>query len=219
KQIEVISRMLEKRAQTTNTSPKQKQIQQQKQQRNETKIDLNNLLLAYNQQINDKNSYIKPLKTSFQQQQLIIIKYEGEYLRKMRHGTGCCYYSNNYIYEGEWKSGKRNGYGILKDEFGIDIYNGEWQNDLYNGQGRLRNQNVCYQNYIDFKNLSEKEFSSCQFYTGNFLNGVMHGHGTLIFCNNDKFIGIFQSGKVHGEGAYYIHQGLCIKGIWQNSKL
>jgi hypothetical protein len=33
----------------------------------------------------------------------------------------------------------RHGYGILKDEFGIEIYNGEWENDKFYGSGRLRN--------------------------------------------------------------------------------
>ena len=41
-------------------------------------------------------------------------------------------YGNGETYEGEWRSDKRHGYGILKDSYG-EIYNGDWENDLYHG--------------------------------------------------------------------------------------
>lgn len=72
----------------------------------------------------------------------LLPRYEGERLSNLRHGTGCYYYQNGEIFEGEWKSDKRHGYGILKDEYGIDIYNGEWEYDMYHGSGRLRNRFV-----------------------------------------------------------------------------
>jgi hypothetical protein len=42
------------------------------------------------------------------------------------------WYCNGEVYEGEWKSDKRCGYGILRDSTG-EIYNGDWEGDLYNG--------------------------------------------------------------------------------------
>jgi hypothetical protein len=31
----------------------------------------------------------------------------------------------------------------------------------------------------------------------------MHGLGTLILSNGEKFLGSFAGGKVHGEGTFY----------------
>ena len=35
----------------------------------------------------------------------------------------------------------------------------------------------------------------------------MHGHGTFIMCNNEKYVGSFVEGKIHGEGCYYTGNG------------
>ncbi|EGR33380.1 hypothetical protein IMG5_054890, partial [Ichthyophthirius multifiliis] len=147
-------------------------------------------------------------------------RYKGDLLNKQRHGTGCYVYENGEIYEGEWKNDKIHGYGILKDQDGIDIYNGDWEYDLYNGQGRLRNQNIVFSSsdkldYKNFDNLTQ----NWQFYSGSFTNGNMHGQGTLIMFNNEKFVGQFLNGKVDGEGCYYMNNGQVISGIWKNQKL
>jgi golgin subfamily B member 1 len=40
-------------------------------------------------------------------------------------------------------------------------------------------------------------------YSGEFRNNSMHGLGTLILSNGEKFLGSFAGGKVHGEGTFY----------------
>lgn len=39
-------------------------------------------------------------------------------------------------------------------------------------------------------------------YEGNFVAGKMHGLGTLILVNGEKYTGEFDEGMVHGEGEF-----------------
>ena len=121
----------------------------------------------------------------------------------MRHGRGRYYYSNNEMYEGEWKNDKRyffyfilitvylsksykwqsnkllnliiirHGYGILKDQNG-EIYNGDWEFDVFNGQGRLRNK-LCEQlnEEFDYNNF-DKLKNYWVSYSGEFKNHTLH---------------------------------------------
>lgn len=43
---------------------------------------------------------------------------------------------------------------------------------------------------FDYKNFDTLA-KAWQFYSGEFRNNVMHGQGTLLLCNNEKFIGTF----------------------------
>jgi len=43
-------------------------------------------------------------------------------------------HSNGDIYQGEWKDGKANGFGVFVDTNG-SMYKGEWLNDIYHGHG------------------------------------------------------------------------------------
>jgi hypothetical protein len=45
-------------------------------------------------------------------------------------------YLNGDIYEGVWKEGKKEGYGVQKYLNG-DVYEGEWKNDLRHGKGKF----------------------------------------------------------------------------------
>ncbi|EGR32108.1 viral a-type inclusion repeat protein [Ichthyophthirius multifiliis] len=145
----------------------------------------------------------------------ILPYYQGNKKNQLREGIGCQVYENGNVYEGEWKNDNRNGYGILKDNFGIDIYNGDWKNDMYNGKGRLRNLNVqiCFNEECDD---FEKIFKQWQFYSGQFINNLMHGQGTLIIYGNYKFIGTFVQGKIKGEGCLFKDNLQFVKGIWDN---
>ncbi len=42
---------------------------------------------------------------------------------------------------------------------------------------------------------------------GEWLNGLLHGRGTYIHANGEKYIGEFQDGKYHGRGTYTYANG------------
>ena len=63
--------------------------------------------------------------------------YEGTYDEKTykRHGEGLLYENNDVlVYEGGWKNGKRDGYGLYYHNMCL-IYDGEWKDDKPNGDG------------------------------------------------------------------------------------
>ena len=66
-------------------------------------------------------------------------EYEGELTEdNIREGYGWCKSADNYIYKGEYKNNKRNGYGILlkiKNEKEIKEYEGYWKDDKMHGKG------------------------------------------------------------------------------------
>lgn len=56
-------------------------------------------------------------------------EYNGFVSNGVYEGQGKMLYTNGKTYEGEWKLGKRNGYGILKSKSGEIEYEGEWKED------------------------------------------------------------------------------------------
>ena len=45
-------------------------------------------------------------------------------------------YGNGSTYEGAWRNGKRNGYGIYQDAQTRNVYEGKWINDVRCGKGK-----------------------------------------------------------------------------------
>ncbi len=60
--------------------------------------------------------------------------YEGQWRNGKENGYGVSSLSNGFCYEGEWRNGKHNGYGICVYTNG-DRYEGEWKNYKKNGYG------------------------------------------------------------------------------------
>ena len=54
----------------------------------------------------------------------------------MKHGKGK-YTKNGGIYEGDWKNGKANGFGIYLYSDG-SRYEGHWKNHMKHGKGELK---------------------------------------------------------------------------------
>ena len=123
--------------------------------------------------------------------------YEGECKNGQAHGQGKCNYINvkdnrphfRDVYVGEWKDGKRDGYGKHSyEESGRDIccfYEGEWKNDKRHGEGTM-SHGIC-----------------SPIYKGSFKDDKMHGKGK--FCQNpDKWGNSFYEGEWKN--------GKCISG-------
>ena len=64
-------------------------------------------------------------------------------------------------FTGEFKDDKKNGNGVLKDSIGFG-YVGEWKYNKFDGCGI---------------------YSCKDKYEGKFKNGLMHGHGSVLFEN------------------------------------
>ena len=65
------------------------------------------------------------------------IKFEGEYLNRLRNGKGKEYSNSKLLFEGEYLNGLRNGKGKEYDDYdGQLIFEGEYLNGLRNGKGK-----------------------------------------------------------------------------------
>lgn len=110
------------------------------------------------------------------------IWYEGA-LDDNEEYTGTAYLeTEEEIYEGEFKSGKKNGYGVLTNKKNKNKYEGSFLNDKKAGSGILYNEGTGY------------------FYSGQWENGVQNGFGSLITKEGLSYTGEFKNGEISGHG-------------------
>jgi hypothetical protein len=154
--------------------------------------------------------------------------YEGEIKDSIPHGTGKLKFGDegfavfdlfgiNYEYDGEWKNGKKNGYG---EYLGAGwSYKGYWVDDLYEGfglinYGSLGNPTESYpesKNYLGVNNRGNEEYTI--YYGGDWKAGRFHGQGELTYgerscnyygeCNwiTNTTTGVFKDGVFLFENA------------------
>ena len=106
-------------------------------------------------------------------------------------------------YNGEWKKGKRNGYGILILKLSknrMDKYEGEFKDGKRTGHGTY-------------------SFANGDKYVGSFINGKKTGRGEYTFSNGDRYIGEFEGDKMHGEGKYIYATGRVYSGLFKEGNL
>ena len=121
--------------------------------------------------------------------------YTGHWHAGRREGLGTMVYADNSTYIGYWKQGERNGLGVFTATLqpssssvpggvvtSIFAYDGEWAHDTPNGRGTLRCRAFTYE--------------------GQFVNGLFHGQGRLLYANGDSFNGQFRNGRREGSGHF-----------------
>ncbi|XP_064451190.1 MORN repeat-containing protein 4 isoform X1 [Mirounga angustirostris] len=112
-------------------------------------------------------------------------------------------YSSGEEYRGEWKEGRRHGFGQLMFADG-GIYLGHFENGLFNGFGVLT-------------------FSDGSRYEGEFAQGKFNGVGVFIRHDNMTFEGEFKNGRVDGFGLLTFPDGSHgiprNEGLFENNKL
>lgn len=65
-------------------------------------------------------------------------EYMGELNEWKPHGKGTFRYASGNVYEGDWKSGRREGEGrYLMSVAGGDVYEGRWFKDKFHGEGKI----------------------------------------------------------------------------------
>lgn len=53
-------------------------------------------------------------------------RFEGDYEKDQRHGTGKYWFPDGKVYEGEYKDNKPNGHGTQRASDGSVLLDGEW---------------------------------------------------------------------------------------------
>ena len=96
-------------------------------------------------------------------------------------------YENGRKYIGQFKNGKREGYGIMFFPDG-GRYEGNWENDLAHGKG------------IEYYNNGDR-------YEGEYFKDEEDGEGIYYYKNGDRIMGNYKNGKKIGK-----HVKLCSNG-------
>ena len=125
-----------------------------------------------------------------------IYKYCGYYYKNKFHGIGMLAKSGNENYFGEFRFGKKCGYGFLYcDNF---KYNGFFYNDKFEGYGELH---------------VEGKYS----YSGIWKNGKKHGFGFYINSDGCTYCGEFEKGYLNGIGIFKWQEKQNYFGYWENN--
>jgi len=97
-------------------------------------------------------------------------------------------------YVGEWRNGKRHGYGTFSSVDGQYNYSGEWRNDARHGHGR-------------------ETIDGVGAYVGEFENGVYSGKGVWTGLYGVYASGWWAQGQLVDMDALSLRNRLCVCGL------
>ena len=131
-------------------------------------------------------------------------------------------YQNGNTYNGQYRSGLREGIGEEITPNG-DGYNGEWRNDMKHGRGVMVLANGdhyvgdFFENRAEgngvFLRLFDGEMVS---YNGEFKNGVEDGQGTETYPDGSNFKGGFLKNSKNGQGTFTFKDGSTFRGSFED---
>ncbi len=98
------------------------------------------------------------------------------------------------LFTGQWLDDEKHGKGVLKYAFDGTVYDGGWVDDKKCGYG-------VYTSHAD---PTDPEY---QKYSGDYLDGLQHGHGLLQNNDSSTYEGQFAEGKYNGHGRYTFANG------------
>ena len=110
--------------------------------------------------------------------------YEGDWLDPpgVAHGKGKYIWEDGARYEGDWKMGLADGFGVKAHPNG-QLFEGMWKKDLQHGEGKC-----MYPDGTTFQ--------------GNFNKGMKDGKGTLTFPDGSTYVGSFYKDLMHGKSVF-----------------
>lgn len=153
--------------------------------------------------------------------------YEGDWMYGEMHGDGIFEKDGEYVYEGNFSHGVKEGYGAiyyLSDEDGYEVgdhIEGEFQDNAPNGYGTLyyANGSKYEGDFLDGLFNGKGVYTSPWFcYEGEFEDGLFDGHGKIDFYDGRIFEGAFSNNCMNGEGILHLPDGATITGHWMNDR-
>lgn len=148
-------------------------------------------------------------------------RYEGEFKDGLLDGWGIYYYRNGDKYEGEFKNDMKSDKGTFTYING-DKYIGEFKNDMKDGRGSFMFQNG--DRYVgEFGNdmingKGTRLYQNGNKYAGNFKNSLKHGNGVFSFFNGDRYEGEFKNDDRNGHGTYIFVDGAKYIGDFKDGR-
>ncbi|GET91275.1 phosphatidylinositol-4-phosphate 5-kinase-like protein [Leishmania tarentolae] len=140
--------------------------------------------------------------------------------RKLLNGAHVKFtFPSGATYEGAFRDGRIEGYGVYTFMPTGDVYEGEWKADLKHGRG-------CYtfangDKYIGQWYMGKKQgkgqfiFANGNEYVGSWRENEMSGYGVFSLASNgDRYEGYWNDGVRHGQGRLYYGNGDLYDGEW-----
>ena len=111
------------------------------------------------------------------------------------HDVGGVGDDNGAVYHGEWLVGTdtRQGLGGLTRKDGTSYY-GYFKNNRFEGKGKLK--------YVD------DDLAGRRYHAGLFVQGRLHGLGTVVMRNGDQYKGKWVRNQLIGQGVYIYQNGI-----------
>lgn len=157
-------------------------------------------------------------------------KFKGQILKDRRNGMGFILYTGGDFFAGDFYRGDISGYGMLiaADEVtnckGCKTYVGNWKDGKKNGFGRCYSADgkIIYQgqfledkptgNYPSNNVSQTKEVAFLQSPNGDIFLGELkeekpNGFGVILFSNGDMWQSSFKDGEKKGIGLYQTYEG------------
>ena len=129
--------------------------------------------------------------------------YIGNFNNGLKEGNGS-EETNKIIYEGHFKTDKKNGFGKLYYKEINEHYEGQFSNDNITGIGKYFWSNgEIYEGTLVNGKMNGKGIYTWPDggrYEGNYINNIKEGNGIFIWANGKIFEGPFKNGKPNGEG-------------------
>ncbi|GMG16640.1 unnamed protein product [Phytophthora fragariaefolia] len=115
-------------------------------------------------------------------------------------------YPNGDVYEGEFKEGCRDGFGIFTERSTGCTYEGHWVQDVRHGSGVLTSGPKDFIYDGTWENDQRSGYGHCvisggrETYSGQWSENVFHGIGKYTDAEGSVYEGEFVHGKKHGVG-------------------
>lgn len=127
------------------------------------------------------------------------------------------------FFQGNFKFGFLNGYGIMHDKSNNIFYKGYFVNNKSNDikgklikKGEYEYSGEFFDGVINGFGKLTKYGSYC--YKGEFDNNYMNGYGEITYSNNSAYKGQFKCGKIAGKGTLKYPNGQIYEGHFLNNK-
>ncbi|XP_055275367.1 MORN repeat-containing protein 1 isoform X8 [Moschus berezovskii] len=135
------------------------------------------------------------------------------------NGYGVYVYPNSFFrYEGEWRGGKKHGWGKLLFKDG-SYYEGDFVDGEITGEG-CRHWALTGNTYTGQFVLGEPQghgvmkYQAGGHYEGELFRGLREGHGCLVDADGQVYWGSFHDNKRHGRGRMIFRNGDEYEGNW-----
>jgi len=149
-------------------------------------------------------------------------KYTGEWKLDKRDGKGTCVSKSGAIYDGDWVTGLRHGYGVksvIRNSEYEKQYSGGWANDKKEGFGAnfYKGGDKYEGEWFEGQRSGwgRQQYANGDMYEGEWLEDSRNGLGLLILANGNRYEGDWEDDLKHGDGKFfYLDKGQQYEGTW-----